>query len=222
MLKENLKYVRTAEEGHHYKPYSHKAESEAIVLQSVCPSRNDNLYWMNDFCEMITKMDKWRPKYSVYIKEIEFEINLATKKIPVLCLQFPFPLKICSADLSLSFPSLTQSKDLPHSRVLGSFMGPAGTYNFLLFLLTITFLYPEPHCTRVFSGSTQYPHQGALEDVWEYELSLEVKKCHWHLVVRAPVSHPSMPGTGPTVKNVGMASRAMKTSHNWTLSQFQL
>lgn len=34
--------------------------------------RNDNLDGMNVFCEMIIKMDKWRPKYSVYIKEIEF------------------------------------------------------------------------------------------------------------------------------------------------------
>lgn len=143
MLKENLKYVRTAEKGHHYKPYSHKAESEAIVLPTLCPSRNDNLDRMDDYCEMIIKMGKWRPKYSVYIKEIKFEINIATKKIPVFYFQSTFPLKIWSADLSLSFPYPVHW--LTPQQSIRTIYGPAGAYNFLLFLLTITFPYPEPH-----------------------------------------------------------------------------
>ena len=88
MLKENLKYVRTAEEGASQQTLQSQGRKWGYSFSNFMSLyvRNDHLDGMNGFCEMIIKMDKWRPKYSVYIKEIQFEINLATKKIPVLYL----------------------------------------------------------------------------------------------------------------------------------------
>lgn len=179
MLKENLKYVRTAEEGASLQTLQSQGRKWGYSFSNFMPLyvRNDNLDGMNVFCEMIIKMDKWRPKYSVYIKEIEFEINLATKKIPVLYLQSAFPLKIWSADLSLSFSYPIQW--LTPQQSIRTIYGPAGAYKLSTVLANHHLLLPwATLITWVISSSTQYPHQGALENVWEYELSLEIKKCH--------------------------------------------
>lgn len=50
---------------------------------------------------------------------------------------------------------------------------------------------PLPGATLIIQvpgGSTQHPHQGAQGDVWEFELSLELKERHCHLAVSAQVS----------------------------------